>query len=152
MDQTKFCRHNIQRSKLHVGVDYSESSLRVEESTDRLHSRREASWSLLQAAPVLHCVRGQEVAAGSMLTIFGILMLVLWLLDNAFHRPSGSGIHLLAMVASVCFVAEFVRSRAVAFRENREPQQSKTAPEPAEQAKEVSPSLTSSSRTSISAS
>jgi len=54
-----------------------------------------------------------------MLRILGMLMLVSYLLDTAAHRPSGSIVHLLSMLSCISFVAEFFRSRALAFWECR---------------------------------
>jgi hypothetical protein len=59
-----------------------------------------------------------------MLIIFGFMMFALWLLDSASHRPAGSVIHLLSILACISFVAEFVRSRAVALWDSRDHQQS----------------------------
>jgi hypothetical protein len=53
-----------------------------------------------------------------MLPILGVLMFVLWLLDNASQRPAGSLIHLSSTTACIAFVAEFVRSRVAAFRDS----------------------------------
>jgi hypothetical protein len=50
-----------------------------------------------------------------MLPILGILMLVSYVLDAAALRPPGSIIHLFSTLSCISFVAEFFRSRAVAF-------------------------------------
>jgi hypothetical protein len=47
--------------------------------------------------------------------ILGILMLVSYLLDTAALRPPGSIIHLFSTLSCISFVAEFFRSRALAF-------------------------------------
>jgi hypothetical protein len=75
-------------------------------------------------------------------------MFLLWFLESASHRPLGSWVHLLSIVACISFVAEFVRSRAVAVWESRHPESS----EPAPAVNEAPPSLASTSRTSASAS
>jgi hypothetical protein len=59
-----------------------------------------------------------------MLTKFGIVMVALWLLDTASHRPAGSWIHLLSILACISFVAEFVRSRTLTFWNSRDHEQS----------------------------
>jgi hypothetical protein len=47
-------------------------------------------------------------------------MLVLYLLDTAAHRPPGSVLHLLSILSCMSFLAEFLRSRALALWEWRE--------------------------------
>jgi hypothetical protein len=83
-----------------------------------------------------------------MLKILGVVMFLLWFLESASHRPLGSWVHLLSIVACISFVAEFVRSRAVAGWENREGASSEAAPI----VNEVPPSLASTSSTSVSTS
>ena len=83
-----------------------------------------------------------------MLKILGVVMLVFWLIESASHRPLASWVHLLSIVACISFVAEFVRSRAVAAWESREGEFSEAAPT----VNEVPSSPTSASRTSVSVS
>ena len=54
-----------------------------------------------------------------MLRVLGVLMFVLWLVDNATQRPAGSLIHFSSSMACIAFVAEFVRSRVVTFQQSR---------------------------------
>ncbi len=79
-----------------------------------------------------------------MLPILGMLMLVLWLLNGAFHPPAGSVVHVSLILACVLFVTEFIRSRAAALmaRGNHEPSQVVAAPQkvPHPLASESSPS------------
>ena len=63
-----------------------------------------------------------------MLKILAVVMFALWLLEGASHRPLASWVHLLSIMACISFVAEFVRSRVVAARENREEEKSEAAP------------------------
>jgi hypothetical protein len=57
-----------------------------------------------------------------MLPILGLLMFVSYIVEGVFHRPAGSLIHLVSLVACVSFVGEFIRSRAVAIKNRKEDQ------------------------------
>jgi hypothetical protein len=63
-----------------------------------------------------------------MLKILGVVMFGFWLLEGASHRPLASWVHLLSTVACISFVAEFVRSRAVASWSSRDQELSEAAP------------------------
>jgi hypothetical protein len=63
-----------------------------------------------------------------MLKILGVVVFGLWLLEGASHHPLASWVHLLSIVACISFVAEFVRSRAVAAHNGREEELPEAAP------------------------
>jgi hypothetical protein len=63
-----------------------------------------------------------------MLKILGVVVFGLWLLEGASHHPLASWVHLLSIVACISFVAEFVRSRAVAAHNSREEELPEAAP------------------------
>lgn len=89
----------------------------------------------------------QRVIALFMLKKLGVVMLALWLLESASHRPLPSWVHLLSIMACISFVAEFVRSRVVAARGSRE----QGLPEAAPVVSEAPRPLTSNSGTSLTA-
>jgi hypothetical protein len=59
-----------------------------------------------------------------MLLILGLLMFVLWLVDNAAQHPATSVIHFCSSMACLAFVAEFLRTRVTAFQQSHAQRQS----------------------------
>jgi hypothetical protein len=59
----------------------------------------------------IHGSRSLGVIERSMLTMIGIVLLVVWLFDYAFHLAPGSLVHLLLVLAVIAFLLDFILNR-----------------------------------------
>ena len=69
----------------------------------------------------IHGSRSLGVIERSMLTMIGIVLLVVWLFDYAFHLAPRSLVHLLLVLAVIAFLMDLILNRGASYWDKRLP-------------------------------